>query len=376
MKKLVVLGNGFDLAVGQKTHVYDFYEKKIRQNLGVYWQPRAFELDFLSFLFFECSDGNNSQNFRSILKVVSAEEWKDFELILNRIVLNEDVYYKIEEIFNARNDGNPYHPENAVLASINNYIANYMGDHPNDSATNYIDFLSFEVERFEREFSKYLMTIDVDHTWLAKKKLLLKEIVGRNESVIMTFNYTSPGFTDCDPTKVYAIHGTARANNAFIGIDATTNKEFKKCSNLYEELGEKIKFTKTFKRLTNSSFEQQNILKNDIDVITFYGHSLGEQDYSYFQSIFDHYSLFDSKLILEFCYSEYNDEEHDFEYKQLLARIARLINKYGETLDNKDHGKNLLNKLMLEGRIKVRKIDVQEVVTDEKVKIVLEGSVS
>ena len=86
--------------------------------------------------------------------------------------------------------------------------------------------------------------------------------------------------------------------------------------------------------------------------------------------------MFDSKLILEFCYSEYNDEEPDFEYKQLLARIARLINKYGETLDNKDHGKNLLNKLMLEGRIKVRKIDVQEVVTDEKVKIVLEGSVS
>ena len=37
--------------------------------------------------------------------------------------------------------------------------------------------------------------------------------------------------------------------------------------------------------------------------------------------------------------------------------VTKLLSTYGTTMDNKDHGKNLLHKLMLEGRISIREIE-------------------
>ena len=39
-----------------------------------------------------------------------------------------------------------------------------------------------------------------------------------------------------------------------------------------------------------------------------------------------------------------------------IKRVYELINTYGNTFDNKDHGKNLLHKMLLEGRISFREI--------------------
>ena len=84
---------------------------------------------------------------------------------------------------------------------------------------------------------------------------------------------------------------------------------------------------------------------NQLIEIKFYGHSLSEADYSYFQSIFDFYNLYNNNNVsLLFYYSkgyEQNDE------------IYRLINSYGKTFDNKDQGKNLIHKLLLENRLKI-----------------------
>lgn len=79
--------------------------------------------------------------------------------------------------------------------------------------------------------------------------------------------------------------------------------------------------------------------------IKFYGHSLNEADYSYFQSIFDFYDLYaNNNVSLVFYYSE-GHEQND--------AIYRLINSYGKTLANKDQGKNLMHKLLLENRLKI-----------------------
>lgn len=39
-----------------------------------------------------------------------------------------------------------------------------------------------------------------------------------------------------------------------------------------------------------------------VDVITFIGHSLSRADYSYFETIFDKYHIYDSNTKLEFYY--------------------------------------------------------------------------
>ena len=63
------------------------------------------------------------------------------------------------------------------------------------------------------------------------------------------------------------------------------------------------------------------------------------------QSIFDYYDLYgNSKVSLIFYYSE--------GYEQTDA-IYRLINSYGKTLSNREQGKNLIHKLLLENRLKI-----------------------
>ena len=82
--------------------------------------------------------------------------------------------------------------------------------------------------------------------------------------------------------------------------------------------------------------------------IKFYGHSLSEADYSYFQSIFDYYHIYDnSNVSLLFYYSE--------GYEQIDS-IYKLINDYGKTMINQDQGKNLIHKLLLENRLKIIKL--------------------
>jgi len=88
--------------------------------------------------------------------------------------------------------------------------------------------------------------------------------------------------------------------------------------------------------------------ENSAITIKFYGHSLNEADYSYFQSIFDYYNLYgNDRVALVFYYSK--------GYEQTDS-IYRLINSYGNTLTNKEQGKNLIHKLLLENRLKIVEI--------------------
>ncbi len=82
--------------------------------------------------------------------------------------------------------------------------------------------------------------------------------------------------------------------------------------------------------------------------IKFYGHSLSEADYSYFQSIFDYYDLYgNTNVNLTFYYSEGYEQNDD---------IYKLISSYGKTLNNQEQGKNLIHKLLLENRLKIKRI--------------------
>ena len=40
----------------------------------------------------------------------------------------------------------------------------------------------------------------------------------------------------------------------------------------------------------------------------------------------------------------------------MMDRVVHLLTSYGNTLDNKDHGRNLIHKLLLEGRLSVREL--------------------
>ncbi len=123
-------------------------------------------------------------------------------------------------------------------------------------------------------------------------------------------------------------------------------------------------FTKTYRimdtnttkklRLDGRKIVEQNKILQDFDVIKFFGHSLAKADYSFFQSIFDFVNLYSSSTELIFYYVLYGNKT-DLEVRtETLDRVINLLTAYGETLDNKDHGKNLIHKLLLEGRLSIK----------------------
>lgn len=147
-----------------------------------------------------------------------------------------------------------------------------------------------------------------------------------------------------------------KTNRLIFGID---NKNI-------NPIDEKYIFTKSFRTLVNYSdccnsqeSVTQNIFDRSISMVNFFGHSLGEVDYSYFQQMFDCYDLYNNdNLKLYFYFKQYDSTRDIIEYLREQSRaVSSLIEKYGETMDNKSHGKNLLTRLEITKRLFIKQIE-------------------
>lgn len=174
-----------------------------------------------------------------------------------------------------------------------------------------------------------------------------------DETFILNFNYTaifdilkveSPCFYNNVHGKLYDEYCQDFAgSNIIFGVDDNLIQSQDMSSDL------RI-FSKTYRKMFAKGAPNIILPPNDGTsiAIKFYGHSLNEADYSYFQSIFDHYNLYgNSSVDLIFYYSK-GFENHDAVY--------RLISEYGKTLTNKEQGKNLIHKLLLENRLHIQEV--------------------
>lgn len=230
------------------------------------------------------------------------------------------------------------------------------------------DFLE-ELNKFEHIFGKYieklneiplksLDNISYDENIIKKIEKIFGKIDNKREKYIVNFNYTNYLDKILMHHKMTNIHGTFE--NPIFGIDNT-------------EIGNDREFyylTKTSRVLFNNTIKEDFKLPNKIEIskICFFGHSLARADYSYFQSIFDYYDIYNSEVKLEFKYYNYikNDEKLTDEEKEerkdevksnLHKSVIELMNDYGDTASNKLKGQNLLHKLILENRIKIVEVE-------------------
>jgi hypothetical protein len=95
-----------------------------------------------------------------------------------------------------------------------------------------------------------------------------------------------------------------------------------------------------------------------IEAVKFFGHSLGEMDYSYFRSVFDSVDLYKAKMRLVFYYSIFNDKRAEEIRRSQFLLVTKLIDDY-QALDGQ-RGRNLMHKLMLEGRLSIEEISTKE----------------
>lgn len=382
MKRLYILGNGFDLYMGMKTSYKNFFEnggyssikKEINikneiQMLSIRRAENIFdlksEIEKVSERIFSSIDGKINNLFLLYL-VISNNEliyWQDVEKQIKpyikcakealtnikmsieeeRIIEHlsgEEIEMEMEEI-----KGN-YEEIEKILKKLilKKFIRNKCDK--NDK-----NIILRELNKFEKEFGQYIKNLDnpleVDDLDIVTKKIKnvfnkLQDELKESGINVITFNYT-------DYLKDYFevfvnIHGTTE--NPIFGIDS---KEA-------EEDQQYIYFTKT-SRVLEANIEKKEVVSPLTYIpytgeIVFFGHSLAEADYSYFQSIFDYYDIYNNTINLKFLYYDYSVDSKE----KMHASVMNLINTYGKSLDNKDKGSNLLHKLLLESRIKILEI--------------------
>ena len=411
--QLLILGNGFDLHCGLKSAYKDFFQSTILDTIGGRYglpQMKAGVSGFWETLLFGYYTTFGKVNYN----------WCDIETIIKNTVLaignrNKGLAFEALESVKRREDPNEI---KSVYGTIEHFLyikcmsifydTLYSGKtYSDDEAYSLlINRILQELHKFERGFCKYIKnnivnpnnekeyntqyivnamnllntltgftdiqyeTIDdiiereEEEYWeqcspnmrqsaWREKHILSKEFANLHSVNILSFNYTA--LFDIlevqSPCLYNNVHGKLCMNkcaencstsNIIFGIDDTIVQS-------QDENFEIHKFSKTYRKMLYANAESRVLPTKDNPLeIKFYGHSLSEADYSYFQSIFDYYNLYEnSKVSLMFYYSKGFEQTDE---------VYRLINTYGKTLFNKDQGKNLTHKLLLENRLKVIEI--------------------
>lgn len=218
-----------------------------------------------------------------------------------------------------------------------------------------------ELHRLERAFDQYLSEEVAsskeygEHAIKLLDALRQQEIANEEDRVtetsVLSFNYTAPCRTSSDGTgdeggdfrtSFVNIHGQLGREIIFgvDGGDAMSDPHI-------------MPFTKTYRLMQLGAPSRYEVLPGDIDLIKFFGHSLSAADYSYFQAIFDHVDLYQGETRLVFYYRPYQGKTELEVRTEMMKRVIKLLTAYGRTLDNADHGNNLIHKLLLEGRLSV-----------------------
>ncbi|SFD56864.1 Bacteriophage abortive infection AbiH [Enterococcus casseliflavus] len=378
---LIILGNGFDLKCRVRSTFKDFFDDRIstevKQQLESFFKNLDLRDSYRSLSFNEDDeyDGDyipeNRYNlieeanltfwdllFVANINQTSMRDWHNVEQNMLDILKEIDLEKNYSNLGQHMTKGIPNLrrglKSNIQISLIKCCILAYyvIPKERYRSKKNLDNFLLSELILFESAFSQYLKDqVLKTRSYFDLSELLIGEIIGVENSIddigALSFNYTEP---KCLRNKITNVHGKLKNDNIIFGID---QDKIPTDSLSY-------KYTKTFRKMVQINKKNDDYVyinnKNDLKNIFFYGHSLSALDYSYFQSIFDYYNLYDSNVSLTFCCSPYSGKTSQEILAEHAGLVANLLEKYGTTMDNENHGRNLMHKLMLEGRLTIKEI--------------------
>ena len=405
IKQLLIIGNGFDLACGLKSSYKDFFDNYLKAisstNSKMYWERYFQKTSYLN-------NNNDDYSWTDIetqifIQLQNVEFLIENNLLKYKYYLNEDelkeqinliltesnknttldslmnTFYLLYSIFEYSIIDNPLKLNNVLtkikndLLKLEKQFTNYLSNEiqnanskietNNETATTIFTENSYFIKSRILFATLLLFQINVNDTPLSVPSIeILQKFVNSNlltetldvdslsnfgivENYVLSFNYTKP----FPFPNIRNIHGNLNNWNIIFGID------YDKVNTFFSN--QPTQFTKSYRILENKLNSDMTI-PSDLNKILFYGHGLGEADYSYFQTIFDTVDLYHGNTKLIFFWNNFNDKD---QYNIQVERVTNLIEKYGQTFTNKDHGRNLFTKLLLENRIIFEQIDLKDV---------------
>ena len=373
MEELYILGNGFDLYLGLKTRYSDYFKnRKISEEF--------FEKIKLIF-----KNSIGSYNYDARGKVYAVFDYDETLLNMQIIQLYKDIeknLFYLYLIFLKKCDLNWNEVESNIFPFIRDTskifklkMETILGNIEKNEMYKYLliakaiikdrknlsflDFMMEQLNLFEKDFGNYIGSLEIKEE--NKNRLInifrttcRKKIINFNYNIFLQDlidRYKDIAFSEIEIPRrikpiesIVNIHGDFK--NPIFGIDSHNSEE------------QFQNFTKTSRILNNDTVGNFELPKPEkLGTINFFGHSLSEADYSYFQSLFDYYDIYSSNIKLNFMYSEYDKNDLTRAKRETHNNVVKLMNNYGEKLENKDKGKNLLHKLLIENRIKLINVD-------------------
>lgn len=375
--QLIIIGNGFDLECGLKSKYSDFFEPR---ETCLY--PSNEDLDAAGKNFSTYITENGITVWDVILEEYADNLWNDIEKAIALWVVpgpkkGSSHFQRLLSLLNP-GMGSDIDPEVRKQFSWKNYKGRENDVVKEIAVARFIlqtctrrridwneeilyGYLQSQLACLENEFRKFMLRqLELTPTYSKESLKLLSDLMtpffpdGKKTdtlTTILNFNYTNPTKRLSVGTSLKAVnvHGKLDGEIVF-GIDGKN----------YLDDEHIAPFTKTYRLLGLHSENRFTLFENvgsivsankSLDVIKFYGHSLAEPDYSYFQAIFDEVDLYSSNTRLIF-YFRNHDGLKDAR-TEMNKNVCQLLSEYGQTMDNVDHGKNLMHKLILEGRLSV-----------------------
>lgn len=358
MHQLIVIGNGFDLSCDLKSSFSDFHDYRAKSDLVAHPE--------------------NTTIWDLILKQEKGHNWRwcDVEHQIRRWLYKsgqkDPQMLRLPEcVLDPSVKPSQTARTNAVYSYV---LSNWLRDRKLDGSV--LAALSLaDLNRYESYFATYLNDL-VQRTpgyldsAATRMERICRDLVDEDgvppSTSVLSFNYTEPLSSNVRLSDALGIdcfcniHGRASdyEHGIVFGIDA---KGIRPTSVA-------IPFTKTYRLLAQDPVDFQRVVRPkssngaSMGFIKFFGHSLSEADYSYFQSIFDAVDLYGGDTRLVFYYRPHGKKGETEKVMVEKARrevhknVTKLLAAYGESFDNKDHGKNLMHKLLLEGRLMVRRL--------------------
>ena len=373
MEELYILGNGFDLYIGLKTRYSDYFKN------------RKISEEFFEKIESIFKNSIGSYNYDARTKVYAVFDYDETLLNMQIVQLYKDIeknLFYLYLIFLKKCDLNWNEVESNIFPFIRDTskifklkMETILGNIEKNEMYKYLliakaiikdrknlsflDFMMEQLNLFEKDFGNYIGSLEIKEE--NKNRLInifrttcRKKIINFNYSIFLQDlidRYKDIAFSEIEIPRrikpiesIVNIHGDFK--NPIFGIDSHNSEE------------QFQNFTKTSRILNNDTVGNFELPKPEkLGTINFFGHSLSEADYSYFQSLFDYYDIYSSNIKLNFMYSEYDKNDLTRAKRETHNNVVKLMNNYGEKLENKDKGKNLLHKLLIENRIKLINVD-------------------
>ena len=323
MNRLVLIGNGFDLAHKLKTSYSDFIKDYLKNVINHYYQNNVYQDDLIEISnryvhnYFENQNEVSSDNAMMVLRSFQFGKEKAFIMVKIKSAFFHNTLDKLENI-NWVDLEDDYFNNLLACKSSRGFNLDKV-----KSLNDEFDFLKLKLE-------EYLIKVQKENEHSASEEIsevFCEKIKGKDivtlkmndelpsRILILSFNYTDTlekykkACQKCVDTQINYIHGKLEANSnpLIFGYGDEYNKSYLEFEDLKKK--ELLKHIKSFGYFKTSNYHNLiRFIEEDNFQVYILGHSLGLSDRTMLKQIFEH----DKCKSIKFFYHKLSETQNDY----------------------------------------------------------------